>query len=64
MEGRGGRKYPGEGELPLVELLDALPKEIGIAVEAPDASLVYLPIFDRAVRCGEATRKVVEQAHR
>lgn len=34
-EARAGRLLPGEGELPLLELLDALPDGIAVAVEAP-----------------------------
>jgi sugar phosphate isomerase/epimerase len=34
-EARAGRLLPGEGELPLLDLLDALPGGIPVAVEAP-----------------------------
>jgi hypothetical protein len=37
-EARAGRLLPGEGELPLGELLAALPDGIPVAVEAPSAS--------------------------
>jgi sugar phosphate isomerase/epimerase len=56
-EGRGGRLYPGEGEFPLVDLLHALPNGIGLAVEAPNAHLADLNVFERARRCGDATRR-------
>ncbi|MEM5342211.1 sugar phosphate isomerase/epimerase family protein [Paraburkholderia azotifigens] len=34
-EARGNRLLPGEGELPLRELLDALPKDVPISAEVP-----------------------------
>jgi sugar phosphate isomerase/epimerase len=37
-EATGGRLDPGEGELPLVDLLAALPPEVLLAVEAPNAA--------------------------
>jgi len=62
-EGRGGRTYPGEAELPLVDLLKALPSHIGVAVEAPNATLSHLPVAERAKRCGDATRRVLKDAY-
>jgi len=34
-EARGGRRLPGEGTLPLVELLDAAPNDCSLSVEVP-----------------------------
>src|SRR5262249_60131702 len=34
-EARAGRYLPGDGELPLAELLEALPADLPVAVEAP-----------------------------
>lgn len=58
-EGRGGRFYPGEGELRLGELLRAMPAEIPIAVEAPCARYAGLSINERARICGAATRALL-----
>jgi sugar phosphate isomerase/epimerase len=40
VEARAGRLLPGEGELPLRELLDALPGNLLVSVEAPSAAAV------------------------
>jgi sugar phosphate isomerase/epimerase len=55
-EARGGRLYPGQGALPLGELLDALPAGIPIGVEAPCAQYAHLPALERGRLCGAATR--------
>ncbi len=51
------RLYPGEGELPLFELMDALPRDITIDLEAPVAADARLSFDERARRAGEATRR-------
>jgi sugar phosphate isomerase/epimerase len=61
-EGRGGRSYPGQGEFPLIELLDALPRDIPIAIEAPNQKLAHLPVVERAKLAGEATRQLIQDA--
>jgi sugar phosphate isomerase/epimerase len=58
-EGRGGRFYPGEGELPLVRFLRAFPADIPIGVEAPCARYASLPVLERARICGAATRALL-----
>lgn len=58
-EGRGGRFYPGEGELPLDEFLRAFPDDIPIAIEAPCAEYAGLPPVERARICGAATRALL-----
>ena len=55
-EGRGGRFYPGEGELPLASLMNALPDNIPVAIEAPCARYAGLAPVERARICGAATR--------
>jgi sugar phosphate isomerase/epimerase len=47
-EARTGRWYPGDGELPLRELVDALPAGAPLAVEAPVAELAGRPAGERA----------------
>jgi sugar phosphate isomerase/epimerase len=42
-EARTGRLFPGDGELPLRELVDALPSGASLAVEAPVAALAGRP---------------------
>jgi sugar phosphate isomerase/epimerase len=60
-EARGGRIYPGEGELWLCEFLAAFPPTIPVAVEAPSAANAGLSPIERARRAGEATRALVRR---
>ena len=59
VEGRGGRFYPGEGELPRRAFTRALPDAIPVAVEAPCARYTDLPVLERARICGAATRALL-----
>ena len=56
-EARGGRFFPGDGALPLKELVAALPPSIPLAIEAPSAALAHLPVMERARRAHEALRR-------
>jgi sugar phosphate isomerase/epimerase len=47
-EAISGRLYPGEGSLPLLEFIDALPNDLEIECEFPNASLVDIPIAEKA----------------
>lgn len=58
-EARGGRFLPGEGELPLDALLDALPPGLPIGVETPCAALADLSAVERGRRVGEATHRLL-----
>jgi sugar phosphate isomerase/epimerase len=60
-EARGGRFYPGEGELALGAVLDALPAGLPLAVEAPCARDVSLSPLERGRRCGTATRAFLDR---
>jgi sugar phosphate isomerase/epimerase len=51
-----GRLYPGEGALPLAELLSALPEDVVIEAEMPVARDAQLAPAERARRCAQATR--------
>jgi sugar phosphate isomerase/epimerase len=51
-EAREGRLFPGEGELPLLEYLDALPRDICVSVEVPTAR--SHPGLSPAERAGRA----------
>jgi sugar phosphate isomerase/epimerase len=55
-EARTRRLYPGDGELPIGDMLDILPPGISISVEAPCAPYSHLPPVDRGRLCGQATR--------
>ena len=56
-EARGGRLYPGEGELPLFALMDALPDGVPLDVEAPCRRAAHLPPAEQARLAAEATRR-------
>jgi len=58
-EARNGRHYPGQGALPVAAIVDALPADKPLAVEAPCEALAHLPIDLRGKRCGEATRALL-----
>ncbi|MGX1787913.1 sugar phosphate isomerase/epimerase family protein [Bosea sp. NPDC055332] len=60
-EARGGRAYPGEGQLWLGAFLDAFPPETPIGVEAPNIALAGLPPAMRARRAGDATRELLRR---
>jgi sugar phosphate isomerase/epimerase len=47
-EARTGRLFPGDGEIPLLELIDALPPDTALAVESPVAELAGTPPNDIA----------------
>jgi sugar phosphate isomerase/epimerase len=55
-EARGGRLLPGAGALPLAALLDALPQDRVIGVEAPTRAFASLPLAECARRAGAAAR--------
>ncbi len=56
-EARGGRFLPGEGALPLKDLVAALPPSIPFAIEAPSAALAHLSAVERARRAHDALRR-------
>jgi sugar phosphate isomerase/epimerase len=53
-EARTGRLLPGEGVLPLAELVAALPDGIPLAIEAPSRASADLPALERAKRAYRA----------
>jgi sugar phosphate isomerase/epimerase len=60
-EAREGRLFPGEGELPLHELLAALPADVPLSVEVPTGhSHPGLPAEARARRANETTRRLLD----
>jgi len=60
-EARGQRSYPGDGELWLDAFLDAFPRTTPVAVEAPNAAFSHLPVAERALRVGKATRGLLRR---
>jgi sugar phosphate isomerase/epimerase len=53
-EARTGRLLPGEGVLPLAELVAALPDGVPLAIEAPCRATAELPAVERAKRAHRA----------
>ena len=53
-EARTGRRLPGEGVLPLKDLVAALPPDLPLAIEAPCRATTDLPALERARRAYRA----------
>lgn len=63
-QARCERKFPGEGDLDLVGLLQALPKDIPISLEVPTEELAKtVNAVERAKRALEATKKVLSHVN-
>ena len=58
-EARTGRLLPGEGALPLAELVAALPAGVPLAIEAPCRATAELPAVERARRAHRALSALV-----
>jgi sugar phosphate isomerase/epimerase len=59
-EARTGRLLPGEGGLPLAELVAALPEGVPLAVEAPCRATADLPAVERARRAYRALAALLQ----
>ena len=59
-EARTGRLLPGEGALPLAELVAALPEGLPLAIEAPCRATADLPALERAKRAHRALSALVQ----
>lgn len=59
-EARTGRLYPGQGGLPLVEYVRALPDECEIEVEVANAADLSLTPTERARKVGDALRAFMD----
>ena len=57
-EARTGRLLPGEGVLPLADLVTALPPMLPLAIEAPCRATADLPPLERARRAHDALSKL------
>jgi sugar phosphate isomerase/epimerase len=56
------RLSPGDGELPLIELIRAMPAGAAVSVEAPLAAFADRSPADKAAKLIAGTRRVLEQA--
>jgi sugar phosphate isomerase/epimerase len=61
-EARTGRLLPGEGALPLAELVAALPAATPLSVEAPCRATAHLPALARAQRAYRSLRALLDGA--
>ena len=61
-EARTGRLLPGDGVLPLRELVAALPPGLPLAIEAPDRTTAHLPPLERAKRAHRALTALLAPA--
>jgi hypothetical protein len=57
----GDRLLPGQGGLPLVELMRVLPADMPIAIEAPVKPLEHLPPSERAWMAMEGMKSILER---
>lgn len=55
-EARNGRLLPGEGVIPLREIIEVLPSDTPMALEIPTAELATLPVAERALRGAASVR--------
>jgi len=63
-EARAHRLYPGEGDAPLYELLDVLPRTLEIEIEVPRSDQAGLSLPERARRTGEIFRGYMQAYER
>jgi sugar phosphate isomerase/epimerase len=56
-----GRLYPGDGALPLFEFVDALPADLEIECEFPNAALSGVSPGEKARRAGSALRAFLDR---
>jgi len=60
VEARSHRLYPGEGSLPLMELLDALPPGVPLSLEAPASRCAHLSVVERAHAVARCSRDLLQ----
>lgn len=61
-EARTDRRLPGQGELPVADLLRQLPRDIVLSVEAPTSALRGVPYVEQGRIVGAATRAFLERS--
>lgn len=59
-EARGRRLFPGQGGLPLRELLQSVPEGVPLSIEAPTASRGNFSIKEIAVQAAQSSRDLLE----
>ena len=59
-EARTGRLLPGDGALPLRDLVKALPAAIPLSIEVPDRATAGLPALERAQRAYRSMRALLD----
>jgi hypothetical protein len=60
-EARTGRLFPGDGRLPLHDLVHALPTGVALSVEAPVSTLADVPAAERVRRAHVALTRLLEE---
>jgi sugar phosphate isomerase/epimerase len=60
-EGRTDRLFPGEGQLPLIEMLRAMPASVRLELEVPCLRLAGSDVHVRAKIAADATKRVLDQ---
>jgi sugar phosphate isomerase/epimerase len=60
-EARGGRLYPGEGELWLQEMMDVLPAEVPLSIEVPREIDAGKSVAERARQAADAMQRFFAQ---
>lgn len=63
VEARTGRLFPGEGQLWLHDLLDRVPVDVVLSVEAPRWADRERSARERAILAGDATRRFLARRH-
>lgn len=63
-EARGGRFYPGLGQLPLADFMRKFARGTTVAVEAPSAEHAHLPFAERGRIAGAATKAFLSAIRR
>jgi sugar phosphate isomerase/epimerase len=58
-EARSDRLYPGEGDLPLIDYLRALPPDLPLAVEVPCRSARDASLHERAITASRTAQEVL-----
>jgi sugar phosphate isomerase/epimerase len=59
-EARTGRLYPGKGELPLYDILDAMPRDIEIELEMPHPDHASMTPAEVSRRVGDVARAYLD----
>jgi sugar phosphate isomerase/epimerase len=62
LEARHDRLFPGEGELPLVEIVRALPADLPCSIEVQNDRWTAVPVIDRARHAHTAARRLLARA--